>query len=47
MNEQDVTRIKEIIEEKKQPYILYGGDVRFKEIRDEKVIVETEGYCHR
>ena len=47
MNEQDVERIKEIIEEKKQSYILYGGDVKFVDINDEKVRVKTEGYCHR
>lgn len=47
MNEQDVDRIKEIIEEKKQSYLLYGGDVKFVDIKDEKVRVKTEGYCHR
>ena len=29
------------------PYILYGGDVKFMDISDEKVRVKTEGYCHR
>jgi len=47
MNEQDVERIREIIQEKKQSYILYGGDVKFVDIKEEKVRVKTEGYCHR
>jgi len=47
MNEQDVERIKEIIQEKKQSYILYGGDVEFVDIKEEKVRVKAEGYCHR
>lgn len=47
MNEQDVGRIKEIIEEQKQQYLLYGGDVTFVDIKEEKVRVKAEGYCHR
>lgn len=47
MNEQDITRIQQIIEEGKQPYILYGGDVEYAGIKEDKVLIKTEGYCHR
>lgn len=47
MNEKDVERIKEIIDEIKPNYTQFGGDVSFVDIKDEKVRIRTEGYCHR
>jgi Fe-S cluster biogenesis protein NfuA len=47
MDEQDVERIKQIIEKIKPQFTQYGGDVQFFDIKDEKVRVKTEGYCHR
>ena len=47
MKEQDVDRIKQIIDEIKPQYTQFGGEVTFVDIKDEKVRVRTEGYCHR
>jgi Fe-S cluster biogenesis protein NfuA len=47
MNEQDIERIRQIIDEIKPKYTQFGGDVQFMDIKDEKVRVKTEGYCHR
>lgn len=51
MNEQDiekdVERIKQIIDDIKPQYTQFGGDVSFMDIKDEKVLIKTEGYCHR
>jgi Fe-S cluster biogenesis protein NfuA len=40
-------RIKSIIQEVKPGYMLYGGDVEFREVKDEKVRVRPVGYCYR
>lgn len=45
--QQDVPRIMELIDEVKSQYTQYGGDVRFYDIKDDKVRIETLGYCHR
>ena len=47
MSEQDEIRIKQIIDEGKEPYLLYGGGVEYVGIKDDKVLIKTEGYCHR
>lgn len=47
MSEQDIERIRQIIEEVKPGYTLYGGDVEFVDVVDDKVRIRTEGYCHR
>ena len=47
MNEQDIERIKQIIDEIKTDYTAFGGDVAFVDLIDEKVRIKTEGYCHR
>lgn len=47
MNEQDEIRIKQIVDEGKEPYLRYGGSAEYNGIKDDKVLIKTEGYCHR
>ena len=47
MSEKDIPRIKELIDEVKEPYVRFGGDVEFYDIKDDKVRIKTLGYCHR
>ena len=47
MSEQDIERIRQIIDEIKPDYTAFGGDVTFVDLVDKKVRVKTEGYCHR
>ncbi len=47
MNEADIPRIKELIDEIKGSFIQFGGDVQFFDIKDDKVRIKTIGYCHR
>ncbi len=47
MNESDIPRIKELINEVKRSFVKSGGDVQFLDIKDDKVRIKTTGYCHR
>jgi Fe-S cluster biogenesis protein NfuA len=47
LNEADIQRIKEIIEEEKPKFTLYGGDIEFMDIMDDKVRIRPVGYCYR
>ena len=47
MNEADIERIKQIIEEEKPRFTLYGGDIEFMDVKDEKVRIRPVGYCYR
>lgn len=46
MHEEDIPKIKTLIEEIKLPFTNYGGDVEFLDIQDDKVRVRAAGYCH-
>lgn len=46
MNETDIPRIKELIEEIKGSYVHFGGNVEFFDIKDDKVRIKTSGHCH-
>lgn len=46
--ENDIQRIKLIIETVKVKFTAYGGDVEFLRIENENVVkVKPTGYCHR
>ena len=45
--EEDIRRIREIIEEMKPRYTSYGGDIEFLGVEDGKVRILPSGYCHR
>ncbi len=47
MSEQDESRIKEIVDEGKEPYLMNGGSVEYNGIKDDKVLLKVDGYCHR
>ena len=47
VGEKDIQRIKELIDEVKKPYVQFGGNVEFFDIKDDKVRIKTTGYCHR
>lgn len=47
MREQDIERIKEIIEEEKPKFTMFGGDIELMDIRDGKVLIRPVGYCYR
>jgi Fe-S cluster biogenesis protein NfuA len=47
VGEKDIERIKDLIDEVKKPYVQFGGDVEFLDIKDDKVRIKTIGYCHR
>ncbi|KKM05584.1 hypothetical protein LCGC14_1752600 [marine sediment metagenome] len=46
MNEADIPRIKELIEEVKVSYVQSDGNVEFLDIKDDKVRIKTIGHCH-
>jgi Fe-S cluster biogenesis protein NfuA len=45
--EQDIERIKEIIEEVKPTYTGFGGNFEFMDVQGDTVRIRTMGYCHR
>lgn len=45
--EEDIEKIKKIIEEIKPKYTVYGGDVEFVDIVDKTVRIRPTGYCYR
>jgi Fe-S cluster biogenesis protein NfuA len=47
VREEDIQRIKEIIEEVKPRFTTYGGDIEYMDIKDDKVRIRPVGYCYR
>jgi Fe-S cluster biogenesis protein NfuA len=47
VQEKDIERIKQIIDEVKPQYTVFGGDVEFLDIKDDMVRLKVEGYCYR
>jgi hypothetical protein len=45
--EKDIEEIKEIINTVKKEFVQFGGEVNFFDVLDNKVRIETLGYCHR
>jgi len=45
--EDDIRKIKEIIEDIKPKYTAFGGDIEFVDIKDKDVRIRPTGYCHR
>ncbi len=45
--EQDIERIKEIIEKEKSKFTVFGGDVEFLDVKDGKVRIRPTGFCYR
>lgn len=45
--EDDIKKIKQIIEDIKPKYTAYGGDIQFVDIKDKDVRIKPTGYCHR
>lgn len=47
MREKDIERIKQIIDEVKPQYTVFGGDIEFLDIKDDVVRLKVVGYCYR
>lgn len=47
MSEQDISRIKQIIDEVKPQFTQYGGDIEFMDIKGDLVRIRPMGYCYR
>lgn len=48
MREQDIDRIKQIIEEVKPRFTAFGGDIEFMDIKDDNIVrIRPVGYCYR
>lgn len=47
MRDQDIERIKQIIEEVKSSFTMFGGDVEFMDIKGDSVRIRPVGYCYR
>lgn len=45
--ENDIEKIKRIIDEIKPRYSEHGGDIEFVDILDNKVRIRPTGYCYR
>ncbi len=45
--EDDIEKIKRIIEEIKPKYTMYGGDIEFVDVREGEVGIRPTGYCWR
>jgi len=47
VQERDIERIKEIIEQEKPKFTMFGGDIEFMDVTDDKVRIRPVGYCYR
>lgn len=45
--EEDIEKIKRIIEEVKPQYVSFGGDIEFVDVKDHDVRIRPTGYCWR
>ncbi len=45
--EEDIEKIKRIIEELKPKYTAFGGDIQFVDIKGKDVRIKPTGYCYR
>jgi Fe-S cluster biogenesis protein NfuA len=45
--EEDIDKIKKIIEEVKPKCMSFGGDIQFVDIEDKTVRIRPTGYCYR
>jgi len=45
--EEDIVKIKKIIEEVKPKYMSFWGDIQFVDIEDRTVRIRPTGYCYR
>ncbi len=43
----DIEKIKQIIDEIKPKYTIFGGDIQFVDIQDNTVRIKPTGYCYR
>ena len=45
--EDDIKKIKKIIDDIKPKYTAFGGDIEFVDIKDKDVRIRPTGYCYR
>jgi Fe-S cluster biogenesis protein NfuA len=45
--EEDIEKIKRIIEEVKPHYVSFGGDIEFVDVNGQDVRIRPTGYCWR
>jgi len=45
--EEDIQKIKQIIEELKPNYTTLGGNIEFVDVKDQDVRIRPTGYCWR
>ena len=45
--EQDIEKIKQIIDELKPQFTTFGGDIEFVDIKEQDVRIRPTGYCWR
>ena len=45
--ENDIVKIKAIIEEMRPQYTGMGGDIEFVAVKDSEVLIRPSGYCWR